>query len=349
MIDTINTILPFITGLWTLPWILIGYLITFILSKLFGLDKVDFIMKKIGLVILYVFIPLLLFRIFLNVDFGYDEINFSIICFLIIGFTYIISYFYGKNKINKMDIEEEKKSIYIKTLITNQGRSSAFVGGAMLAVSAWQIPAAIYMSIGAIFLFAILPYILSYLYKKETKTKINALPWYLKLFPWYLLFFAILSITIHRTTGIYLLDLGDFGILFKFFTALTIPAALYCVGAGINPNDLKKSEIKQLFRIKNNKKQNHWIIVKNILFLNIIIIPLFTFIIFIILFYLNLISNEWFSVVIINSILPITSTNMFLIPYGIDKRVTALTVSWSTIFCIPIVVFLITIFQLFLV
>ena len=166
MIDTINSILPYITGLWTLPWILIGYISTIILSKIYGSLKVDIIMKKIGLIILYFFIPLLLFRIFLDVDFGQNEINFSLICFFIIGFTYLISYIYGKNKVNKIDIKEEKKIIYLKTLLTNQGRSSAFVGGAMLAIPDWQIPAAIYMSIGAIFLFAIIPNFLSFIYEQ---------------------------------------------------------------------------------------------------------------------------------------------------------------------------------------
>jgi len=63
------------------------------------------------------------------------------------------------------------------------------------------------------------------------------------------------------------------------------------------------------------------------------------------LFYLNLVSKEWFSVITINSIMPITSTNMFLIPYGINKKVTALAVTWTTIICVPIVVALIAIFS----
>ena len=348
MIETINTILPYITGLWTLPWILVGYIFTIILSKIFGTSKVDFVMKKISLVLLFVFIPLLLFRIFLDVDFGENEIKFSLICFLIISFMYFISFIYAKINVNKMKIKEENKRNYIKTLLTNQGRSSAFVGGAMLAISEWQIPAAIYMSIGAIFLFAIIPYILAHLHNKEKSTKVQALPWHLKLFPWYLLLFAFSSIALHSSTRIYLADLGDFGIFFKFITALTIPAALYYVGASINPNDLKKSEIKKLFNIKYKKNLNHWLWVRHILFITIFIIPFFTFAIFIILLKLNLISTEWFAVIIINSILPITSTNMFLVPYGINKRVTALSVSWSTIICVPIVVLLITNFKTYL-
>jgi hypothetical protein len=348
MINSINSILSYITGLWTLPWILIGYIFTIIFSKIFGYNKVDFIMKKIGLVLLYIFIPLLLFRIFLNVDFGENEIKFSLICFIIISLMYIISFIYAKLNIKKINNKIENKNIYIKTILTNQGRSSAFVGGAMLAISEWQIPAAIYMSIGAIFLFAIIPYILSYLHYKDRSIKVYTLPWYLNIYPWFLLLFAFLSIIIHSSTGIYLSDLGDYGILFKFITAITIPVALYYVGSGINPNDFKKNEIKKLFNLKYKKNLKHILWVRHIFILNIFIIPLVTFIIFIILLYFDLISTDWFAVIIINSILPITSTNMFLIPYGIDKRVTALSVSWSTIICIPIVVFLITNFKTFL-
>ena len=348
MIDTINSIIPYITGLWTLPWILVGYFSTFTLSKIFGYNKVDHYMKKIGIILLFVFIPLLLFRIFLDVDFGDNEIKFSLFCFLIIGLMYFISYIYGKIKLKKMNIKEENRKIYIKTLLTNQGRSSAFVGGAMLAISEWQIPAAIYMSIGAIFLFAIIPYLLSYLHSKDQTTKIQGLPVYLKLFPWYLLFFAITSIILHSSTGIYLSDLGDTGIIFKFITAITIPAALYYVGSSIHPNDLKKNEIKKLFNIKFKKNLNHLLWVRHIFFINIFIIPLITLIIFYLLLNLNIISNDWFAVIIINSFLPITSTNMFLIPYGIDKRVTALSISWSTIICVPIVVLLITNFNSYL-
>lgn len=352
MINSINSLIPYFTGLWTLPWILIGFLLTITLSKIFGSSKIDTIMKKIGLILLFIFIPLLLFRIFLDVDFGENEIKFSIICFSIISITYLITYFYAKNYANKLNIKSNDRKIFIKTLLTNQGRSSAFVGGAMLAISEWQIPAAIYMSIGAIFLFAIIPFILSYMYNNQKtldKTnKLQALPWYLKIYPWYLLLFAFVSITIHRSTGLYLSDLNDIGIAFKFITALTIPAALYYVGAGIHPKDLKKTEIKKLFKFKYKKDLNHWLWVRHIFFLTIILIPLLTFSIFSIILYYNLIPIEWFAVIIINSFLPITSTNMFLIPYGINKRVTALSISWSTIICVPIVILLIANFKTFL-
>jgi hypothetical protein len=348
MLNTLNSVLPYISGLWTLPWILIGYFTNYYLNKIFGKKKVELFMKKIGLILLFIFIPSLLFRIFLDVDFGNDEIIFSLICFLIIGSMYIISYIFAKFKLKKFKIKGENRNIYINTLLTNQGRSSAFVGGAMLAISEWQTPAALYMSIGAIFLFAIIPYILSYKYNSDENVKIQALPRYLRLFPWYLILFAISSITLHTTTGIYLSDLGEIGILFKFLTALTIPAALYYVGSGIHPEDLKKNKILKLFNYKFKKNLKHLVWVRHIFILNIIITPIITLIIFLLLLYFKFISLVWFEVIIINSLLPITSTNMFLIPYGIDKRVTALSISWSTIICVPLVVLLITVFNSYL-
>ena len=81
--------------------------------------------------------------------------------------------------------------------------------------------------------------------------------------------------------------------------------------------------------------------------LTVIITPIVITIIFLPLLFLNLIPEAWFAVIIINSFLPITSTNMFLLPYGIDKKVTALSVTWTTIICVPLVVLLITIFRNF--
>jgi len=356
MIETLNTILPYISGLYTLPWILVGFIVTLMLSRFFGESKIEKLMKKIGLILLYVFVPLLLFRIFLSVDFGETEVMFSIICFALLGFMYVLAYLFAKFKANKMDLKGVTRRHFVKTVLTNQGRSSAFIGGAMLAISEWRVPAAIYMSIGAIFLFAIIPYILSYLHNKDIKDrkklektfKIHALPWYLRMFPWYLLSFAAAAILFHGTTGVYLEDFGSAGIGFKFFTALTIPAALYYVGAGIHPHDLKINEMKKLFGLSPNKKtKDHWPWVRNIFFLTTIITPLLTSIIFCFLLVLNFIPTEWFAVVVINSVLPITSTNMFLVPYGIDKKVTALSVTWTTIICVPIVVFLISSFKSF--
>lgn len=353
MIETVQAILPYISGLWALPWIFIGFIVTLILSQIFGEGTIDKVMKKIGLILLYVFVPLLLFRIFLDVDFGENELLFSIICFALLGFMYVLAYLFAKVKAKRMNLKGATKRHFMKTVITNQGRSSAFVGGAMLAISEWRVPAAIYMSIGAIFLFAIIPYILSCLHKKDIKksdelTKIHALPWYLRLFPWYLLSFAIVAVLFHGTTGVYLKDFGDLGVGFKFFTAITIPAALYYVGAGIHPRDLKIDEMKKLFRFsQQNKTKDHWPWIRDIFFLTTIITPILTAIFFSLLLILNSIPKEWFAVVVINSILPITSTNMFLVPYGIDKKVTALSVTWTTIVCVPIVVLLISTFKSF--
>jgi hypothetical protein len=347
MIETLNAILPYIAGLWTLPWILIGFIATLLLSRIFGGANVDKVMKKIGLILLYVFVPLLLFRIFLNVDFGENELLFSVLCFTILGFMYVLAYLFAKLNANKMNLKGATKRHFIKTVLTNQGRSSAFIGGAMLAISEWQIPAAIYMSIGAIFLFAIIPYILSHTHKRDKTSKDHALPWYLRLFPWYLLAFAATSVIFHGTTGIYLEDFGDAGIVFKFFTAITIPAALYYVGTGIHPRDLKINEMKKLFSLRH-KNRDHWPWVRNIFFLTTIVTPLLTTIFLSIFLVMDFIPKEWFAVLLINSILPITSTNMFLVPYGIDKKVTALSVTWTTIVCVPIVVLLITIFRTYL-
>lgn len=348
MIEILNSIIPYVTGLWALPWILIGFIITLLLSRVFGSNKVDNAMKKIGLILLFIFVPLLLFRVFLDVDFGENEILFSIFCFIIIGFMYFLSYLLAKLNANNMNLKGSSKRHFIKTVLTNQGRSTAFVGSAMLAISEWQIPAAINMSIGAIFLFAIIPYILSHSHKKNKISEKHVLPWYLKLFPWYLLSFAITSVIFHGTTGIYLKDLGDAGIIFKFFTAITVPAALYCVGASIHPRDLKINEMKKLFNLRH-KIRYHLLWVRNIFFITTVITPLFISLILSILLMLDFIIKEWFAVLIINSILPITSTNMFLVPYGIDKKVTALSITWTTIVCVPIVVLLITILRKYLV
>ena len=350
MIEILELITQYISGLYTLPWILIGFFVTSILSHFYGEERINGLMRKIGLVLLYVFIPLLIFRIFLNVDFHEKEIIFTLAVTFILSLMYIFAYLFAVYKTKKINLNDKEKRQFIITIITNQGRSSAFIGGALLAISSWSFLAAIYMSMGAIFLFAIIPYILSYLHKRDLndsneKTKSIALPWYLKIFPWYLLAFVFSSVIFHGTTGIYLHDFGDAGVVFKFLTALTIPAALYYVGAGIHPNDLKKNELKKLFMLNNSKTNDHlWFQTRNIFLLTVILTPILTALIFIPLFVFGYLHRTWFSVIIINSFLPITSTNMFLIPYGINKKVTALSVTWTTIFCVPIVVILITIF-----
>ena len=308
-------------------------------------------MKKIGLIILYFFVPLLIFRIFLNTTFGSEEIKFSIIVTIIIFIMYITAFMYAIFQIKKQKMKGKKRNLYLKTLLTNQGRSSAFIGGAMLAIKQWALPAAIFMAIVGIALFAVIPAILSYMHKKETKnekteTK-NPLPWFLKIYPWYLIAFVVTAITIHGYTGITTEDFGDFGLILKFYTAITIPAALYYVGAGIHPTDLKKSELKKLIGIdKKNVDSDHWQWVRNAFVLTVIITPLIIVAVFTPLLLLGTISEAWYPVIIINAVLPVTSTNMFLLPYGIDKKTTAHIVTWTTLICVPIVVFLIYFFTL---
>jgi hypothetical protein len=354
MIDILRDILPYISGLYTLPWILVGFIITIPLVKITDREKIDRIMKKIGLILLYFFIPVLAFRIFLNTDFGQKQIEFAIVVSVIVFFMYLLAFVFAKYKANSWGLKGLRKRLFIKTVLTNQGRSSAFIGGALLA-SSWSVEAAIYIALVGVALFAVIPYILSYMHKKETKDSkkvehVKALPWFLKLYPWYLLAWVIAAVGIHATTGITTGNFGhDLEILVMFYSAVTIPAALYYVGAGIHPSDLKKSELKKLFGLdKSNETGDHWAWVRGIFILTSIITPVLTALVFVPLVVFGLISSAWFAVIIINSVLPITSTNMFLLPYGIDKKSTAHSVTWTTIVCVPIVVLLITIFEIYL-
>ena len=352
MIENIQFIIEHISGLWTLPWILVGFILTIILSKLIGQEQINKIMKKLGLVLLYFFVPFLLFRIFLSVNIGLEQIEFIIVTTLVLIFMYVLAFAFAKIKAEQLKLKGKDKHKFIKTVFTNQGRSSAFIGGALLT-SPWKVEAAIFIALVGIALFAVVPAILSYWYKKESKKsdeKIQTLPWFLKIYPWYLLCFVIAAIVLHGPMQITVKwDESIGGILFKLFTAITIPAALYYVGSGIHPNDLKKNEMKKLFSLKKNKNtKDHWPWVRNIFLLTVIITPLILTAFFGLIYALGYITSAWFAVIAINSFLPITSTNMFLVPYDIDKKSTALSVTWSTIVCVPIIVFLIYIFTIFL-
>ena len=241
MIDILKDILPYISGLYTLPWILVGFVVTILIAKVTDREKIDKIMKKIGLVILYFFVPVLIFRIFINTPFGENEINFLILVSVIVFFMYLLAYVYAKHIVKKQGIKGKTKNLFIKTMLTNQGRSSAFIGSAMMAY--WPIEAGIMIALVGIALFAIIPYVLSYIHKKESKRtkeeKIKALPWFLKLYPWYLIASIIIAIALNVNTDITTKSFGDIGIILKFYTAVTIPAALYYVGASIYPKDLK--------------------------------------------------------------------------------------------------------------
>ncbi|OYT28284.1 hypothetical protein B6U98_05290 [Thermoplasmatales archaeon ex4572_165] len=353
MIDILKDILPYISGLYTLPWILVGFFLTILIAKITGREKIDKIMKKIGLILLYFFVPVLLFRIFLNTNFGEEQIKFSIVVAIIIVFIYTLAFMFAKYNIKKHNLTGEKKNLYLKTVLTNQGRSSAFIGGALLAIEAWAVPAGIYMALVGIALFAVIPYILARMHKKESENskkaaQSNPLPWFLKLYPWYLIAFVVAAISIHGTTGITTTNFGDLGFVLKFYTAITIPAALYYVGAGIHPTDLKLSELKKLIGMdKREGKDSHWIWVRNIFILTVAITPILTALIFGPLFAIGAIPASWFAVITINSILPITSTNIFLLPYGIDRKSTVHAVTWTTLVCVPIVVGLIMFFGIY--
>lgn len=359
MIDAIQTIINYISGLYTLPWILIGFILTILIAKITGREKIDKIMKKIGLIILYFFVPVLIFRIFLNTPLGENELIFAVLTSAIIAVMYIIALIYGKYIIKKQKIPNKKSNLFLKTIITNQGRSSAFIGSMMLGIGALKAYAAIFMALVGIALFAIIPFILSHMHKKERKSEKtenkNPLPWFLKLYPWYLLIFVISGVLFQFLLGpvpndfqesLSLFVLGkNVDVLWNLYTAITIPAALYYVGAGIHPNDFKKSELKKLIGLnKKEEKSDHWNWVRKTFLLTVIITPIILGAIFGSLFALNLIPLSWFAVITINIFLPITSTNMFLLPYGIDKRTTAHSVTWTTLVCVPIVVALIAIF-----
>ncbi len=350
MIEILNDIVPYISGLYTLPWILVGFVVTILLSRLIGEQKIDKIMKKIGLILLFFFVPLLLFRIFLNQDFGAREIEFAVVTGIVIFFMYLLAYAFARFKAEKQGLKDSSKQQFIKTVLTNQGRSSAFIGGALLT-SPWKVEAAIFIAIVGIALFAVIPYLLAYMHKKESYKSdehIHALPWHLKLYPWYLISFVIAAVVLHGHINVTVDWSSSPGVVFIFFTALTIPAALYYVGAGIHPRDLKAKEMKKLFSLKHeDSKKDHWPWVRSTFLLTVIITPLLTTIIFALFLILKLIPDSWFAVIVINSFLPITSTNMFLVPYGIDEKATALSVTWTTIVCVPIIVLLIYLFTLF--
>lgn len=332
--------MPYITGLYTLPWIVVGFVVNIILARIYGEERISRAMKKAGIVLLFVFIPILLFKHFLNVNFGEEEIDFVIVSCIVMAFLYMIAYFFAISRVKKV-CADKRKGEFLKTVIVNQGRSAAFVGGAMLAFDKIAIPAAIYISLLGIYLFAIVPYVLAYLHKKEMhKEEKSPLPVYLRLYPWYLIIFPITAALIHRQYGITTASL-EYGRLLDFMAAITIPAALYYVGASIKYKDLHVNELKKLIFSKEGEMA--W--VREILLLTIIVTPLIIALIFGSLFVLDIIPSEWFIVLFLNSILPITSTNMFLIPYGINKKVTALAVTWTTVISIPLFILFMNIFS----
>jgi len=346
-IGIIEGILPYISGLWTLPWIVVGLVVSYLLSKPFGQESVNSVMKKFGLVLLFVFIPLLMFRIFINISFGREELIFTGITFGVLAFMYLLAYFLGRIEAKKLQFKGMNKRIFLKSVLTNQGRSAAFVGGALLAIEKWAVPAGIYIALVGVGLFAIIPYVLSVMHKHEKKNDMkeddSPLPWYLKLYPWYLLSFIIAAILIHHFAGIDIEALGDGGTILFFITALTIPAALYYVGSGIHPKDLKLEEMKKMIlpKKKGENRDFDWAVGRNAFLTTMVYTPIIITLVFTPLMFFGIIPEAWFAVIIINSILPITSTNMFLLPYGLNPKGTALSITWTTVVSIPLVLVLI--------
>jgi hypothetical protein len=161
----------------------------------------------------------------------------------------------------------------------------------------------------------------------------------------------VAAIIIHSSTGVTVAALGDAGTVLHFITALTIPAGLYYVGAGTDPTDLKLTEMKKLFSLSHRpswEREFHWIVASNAFFTTLIVNPLAIIVVFGSLMYAAIIPKEWFAVITLNAIMPITSTNMFLIPYGIDRKGAALAITWTTIMAFPALTLLIPVFmQLF--
>ena len=118
MIDILNDILPYISGLYTLPWIFIGFILTIVLAKITGREKIDRTMKKIGFILLYFFIPVLVFRIFLNTSFREKEIEFAIVVSVIVFFMYLLAFFYARFKAKSWGLSGSKKRLFIKTVLT---------------------------------------------------------------------------------------------------------------------------------------------------------------------------------------------------------------------------------------
>jgi hypothetical protein len=353
-IEFLTQILPYISGLYTLIWIVIGFFVTLLLSFIIPRERIDAIMKKIGLILLFFFVPILFFRIFFNTTFGAEQISFSVVVCITIFLMYLLAMIYAYYKTHHLKHSDDMRTHIIKTLLTNQGRSSAFIGGAMLAIPEWSVEAGLYMALLGIALFAFIPYILARIHQKEAQQQEpsqqkKTLPWYLKLYPWYLIGFLFAAVGLHAYTGLTTADFGDAGVVLQFYSALTVPAALYYVGAGIHPRDLKRTELVKLIGLDKKKTQDpHWSLVRSIVFLTVIVTPLITLVILMPLLLLDMLSKDWFAVLVINAFLPVTSTNMFLVPYGIDKRVTAHAVTWTTLICVPIVVGLIYFFSVYL-
>jgi len=351
MFDLLRAVIPYISGFYTLPWIFIGFVLTWTLSRIYSAERVDATMKRIGLVLLYFFVPPLVFRFFLDTPLGILEAEFVLVVLISLGIFYGIAWLYALRQIKKQGLVGAQRALYFKTVLTNQGRSSAFVGGIMFVVNDWAVPTAIYIALSGIALFAVVPYALHLMNVRERRNLQSEvrLPLALRVYPFYFILFVLAGVILQKTVGVKTAEMGDWGMLLRFYTTLTIPAALYYVGSGIHPRDMKKSELRKLVGLDRIEGEEHWSWVRQIFLLTAVWTPLIFGIPLGLLFALKIIPPEWFVVLLINSLLPITGTNMFLVPYGIDKRVTAHVVTWSTLICVPVVIALIWIFSFFFV
>jgi hypothetical protein len=314
-----------------------------VLSRVFGAGRIKTVMQKISLVLLFVFIPILLFKLFLNIDFRGEELDFAMVACGAMALSYIIAYLFGLRRAPRLAITKQEQVHFIKTVVVNQGRSAAFFGSAILAFSELKIFAAIYITLVGIFLFAIVPYALSALHHQEAshpQSQKSPLPRFLRIFPWYLLIFPVSATLIHHqldlTTGS-----SEWGVILDFLAAVTIPAALYYVGSSIKVADLHLNELRQLFSSSTHRRELQK--VREILLLTMVVTPAVVIVLFGVLLLMQVIVPEWFAVIFLNAILPVTSTNMFLIPYGIDGKVTALAITWTTIISLPVFVVLLSV------
>lgn len=304
---------------------------------MFGERRVAAAVKKVGLVLLFAFIPVLLFKLFLNINFRAKELDFAVLALAVMAFLYLVAYLYGRRQAPRFTDDGGERLHFMKTTIVNQGRSAAFFGSAILAIEELRIPAAIYITLLGIYLFAIVPYILAHLHGREaaaSETK-NPLPRFLRIFPWYLAAFPVAAIVIHAQTGV-TTSTYEWGVLLEFAAAITIPAALYYVGSSIKLSDVTPEKLRQLFCGHTGELAK----VRMLLLLTMVITPVIVAALFGSLWLLGLIPATWLAVLLLNAVLPITSTNMFLVPYGINEKVTALAVTWSTLFSLPLFVVL---------
>jgi len=300
-------------------------------------------MKKVSLVLLFVFIPILLFKLFLNIDFLAEDFDFVLLSCGSMALMYAIAYLFGSRLSPHITATKYSQTAFLKTIVVNQGRSAAFFGSAILALNDLKIYAAIYITLVGLFLFAIIPYILSVLHNREgdrAQSEKNPLPLFLRIFPWYLIFFPISAAIIH-----YQFDItsgsSEWGIILDFLAAVTIPAALYYVGSSIKITDMKWDELRQLFI--SNTPQLEYKQVRATLLLTMVISPAVVAALFGTLLLFHAIPVEWFTVIFLNAVLPITSTNMFLVPYGINHKVTALSITWTTLISLPVFVVLLSV------